>query len=183
MPRTLYDKLQVIVRTCDGKPGLTADELAEEVRRGKPDEFKIFSRAGGQKITTYSQPATIRQSIRLLVDLKLVESTKKCDLTADGRRALGDYNDALGQAVLNYLDSAHGIQFESIRKEILEIKSSTTNDVPTARNIYAGLQQRAAFSEPISEERFIRLLNLLGQCGLVQPSFRKFYWSNNDTVS
>jgi len=176
MPRTLYDKLQVIIRTCDEKSGLTADELAEEVRRGKPDEFKIFSRVGGQKVTAYSQPATIKQSIRLLVDLKLIDSMKQCKLTADGRRALVEYDDAIEQAVLNYFDSAHGLQFNLIREEIRQIKSSATEDVPTARNIYAGLQQRAVFAKPISEERFIRLLNLLGQCGLIDPNFRKFYW-------
>jgi hypothetical protein len=176
MSRTQYDKLQAIISICNEKPRLPIDQLAEEVRRRKPDAFKVFSYASGKQNITYCKIATIKQSIRLLIDLQLLKSEADCSLTNNGRNALKNLEGILEQAVLNYLDRAHGLSFESVRKEIHAIKSSETNDVPSARDIHAGLLDKNAFSNPIGVERFVRLMSVLGRCGLLSSNFRKFYW-------
>jgi hypothetical protein len=179
MPRTLYDKLEYILKLCDKRPRLTADAVVAEIRRRQPDEFKVTYAAMGEKVTTISRAATIKQSVQLLVDLKLLTSMENCKLTNTGSQALADYSSTLGQAILNYLNSAHGISFREVRDEIVTIKNSPTKDVPSARAVYAGLVARNAFSNTVNETRFVRLMNLLGRCGLLIPNIVKFYWAGS----
>lgn len=176
MPRSIFTKMEVLLRECDASPGSSEQDLADRVLARKPEAFKVFRRQGQQVLEDYCRPETVRRSLRLLADLGLVGTSNGCRLTRKGRQALKKYDSTLGQAVIDLLDR-DGVSFADLKQAISRIKKRPGEDVPSPLEIYRELQSRNVFSTSIGEERFITLLNLLARCGLIIPRFRKFYWA------
>jgi Fe2+ or Zn2+ uptake regulation protein len=177
MSRSIFAKMNILMRQCAATPGLPIDDLATQVRDQALDEFKVFKRVDELVTEDYCQVATIRRTLYLLADLGLMVVDPACSLTETGEAALEDYARGLGSAVADYLQSAYGLALSSIRKAISDIKTRQASTVPSAEHIYNELRVQRAFRQPIAVSRFVTLLNLLGHCGVVHWYIKKYYWA------
>lgn len=125
----------------------------------------------------YCAVPTIQKRIELAAGLGLLSTSRGCRLTRKGQQALNAWDGVVGQAVIDYLHGQHGLTFDSLKSTIVKIKRAKNLEVPTAVKIHERLNADSAFETGIDVVLFVTLLNILGRCGLIEPKYKKYYWT------